>query len=121
MNERLASVLLPESARLIDAVQVIRRNRSRCAVVVSGERVIGVISEGDILRALLNDADVHAPITEWINHGFKFLAEPRPAAALELMRKYGITLVPVLDADFRLTEFITLGDMLAQVQLIPVK
>lgn len=116
MNQQLQQLLLPSSARLIDGMEVIKRNHSRCAIVVSGEKVVGVISEGDILRALLRSTDVHAPVADWVNHSFKFLTSRDTASALELMRTHGITLVPILDRDFRLTDVITLFDVLAAAQ-----
>lgn len=117
MEDRLQSLIVPTSARLIDAVQVIKDNKSRCAVVVDGRKVAGVISEGDIMRALLHGVDVHAPLSDWMNHGFKFLSERDLQAALVLMRKHGITLVPVLDADFGLADVVTVTDVLEQAVL----
>ena len=38
---------------LLDAAEVIEHTRSRSAVVVKETKVVGIISEGDILRALL--------------------------------------------------------------------
>ena len=117
MTDRLDELTLPLSARLIDAAQTIRENRSRCAIVISDERVVGVISEGDILRALLQGAEVHAPVSDWLSHGFKFLETNDFAAAFDLMRRHGITLLPVIDADFHLKDAITLADVLARSQV----
>ncbi len=117
MNDRPDLLIVEASARLIDAIDVIKRNRSRCAVVVEQDKVVGVISEGDVLRALLRDADVHAPIADWLNHGFKFLASFDHAAALELMRIHGISMVPIIDNSFRLQGVITTGDILRRVKL----
>lgn len=116
-DDRLTKLTLPLSARLIDAAYAIRENRTRCAIVLSDDRVVGVISEGDILRALLHGAEVHAPVADWISHGFKFLGEADLQAAFELMRRHGITLVPVIDADFRLQDAISLADVLEKVDL----
>ena len=111
-TQRLASIVIPLSARIIDAAQAIRQNHHRCVIAVSDGKVVGVLSEGDIMRALLHGSDVHGPIADWVSHGFKFLRSPDRQAAFALMRKHGITLVPVLDAAFRLTDVITLIDIL---------
>lgn len=116
-DSALASFVIPLEARLIDAAHAIRESRHRCVIAVSGGKAVGVLSEGDILRALLNGSDVHGPVEAWVSHGFKFLRTNDRQAALALMRQHGITLVPVLDDDFRLYAVITLLDVLADCEL----
>ena len=116
-ESRLASIVIPLSARIIDAAQAIRENRHRCVIAVADGKAVGVLSEGDIMRALLHGTDVHCPIEDWISHGFKFLRTADKAAAFALMRKHGITLVPVLDEDFHLIDVFTLMDVLQDCEL----
>lgn len=117
MDQNLDSLVIPVNARLIDAIQVIKENKNRCAIVVSLDKVVGVISEGDVMRALLHGAGVHSPLEAWVSHGFKFLSEHNYQQALELMRKHGISLIPVLDQEFHLQGVITQGDVLSRVVL----
>ena len=112
MAFEFADYTVAQSATLLDAAEVIERTRSRSAVVVEGEKVVGVISEGDILRALLHGVGVHAPLADFVSHSFKFMDTPDSERALELFKKFGISLVPVLDKDFRLTGVITLYETL---------
>ncbi|TDR76725.1 CBS domain-containing protein [Paludibacterium purpuratum] len=119
MDKALATLVVPSEARLIDAVQVIKENRSRCAIVVSRDKVIGVISEGDVMRALLHGADLHSPLEGWVSLSFKFLREPNYVEALELAKTHGISLIPILDQAFHLTGVITLNDVLNQVIIAP--
>lgn len=117
MEERLSANLIPQELRLIDAIQAIKENRNRCVIVYSGEKVVGVISEGDVMRALLQGADIHSPLEDWLSHDFKFLPAADYQEALELMRKYGITMIPVLDENFVPRDVITLVDILQRVEL----
>ncbi|MEO7083886.1 MAG: CBS domain-containing protein [Gemmatimonadaceae bacterium] len=103
--------------RLLDAAEAIARNRSRCVIVVDGDKVTGVISEGDLVRALLSGSDIHAPLGPFVQVGFKFLERRDLARALELMRVHGISLVPVLNEAFALSDVITLADVLASVSV----
>ena len=103
--------------RLIDAIQAIKENQSRCVMIKSNEKVVGVISEGDVMRALLQGIDIHAPLYDWISYDFKFLKSYDKHLALDLMRKYGITMVPVIDENFMLIEVITLQEILEDVML----
>ena len=84
-------------ATLLDAAEVIEHTRSRSAVVVKETKVVGVISEGDILRALLKGVRVHAPLADFVNHSFKYL--------------------PILDKDFQLIGVMTLHDTLNSSEL----
>lgn len=113
----LTEFMIPASARLVDAADAIEHNHNRAIVVVEGKKVLGIISEGDILRALLRDADIHAPILDFVNFSFKFLKERDVNGALALFRQYGISLIPVVDDNFHFQDVITLGDILSQVTL----
>jgi CBS domain-containing protein len=118
MDDQLSFYLIPLEATLIDAVQVIKENKSRCVFVHSDNKVIGVISEGDVMRALLHGADIHSPIENWLSHDFKFLPDLNYQRALELMSKYGITTIPILDENLNLVNVVTLIDVLERVRLL---
>mgnify|MGYP001192640834 CR=1 FL=1 len=122
MKEKLRKHVIFSGGRIIDAIEAIRETRTRCVVVLEDSKVVGVISEGDIMRALLAGSDVHSSIEGWISRDFKFLSAPRPDKALELMHKYGITMVPVLDASFGLQDVLTVVDILGLAKIQgPVK
>ena len=97
---------------LLDAAEVIEHTRSRSAVVVKEKKVVGVITEGDILRALLKGVRVHAPLADFVNHSFKYLDSPDLERAVELFKEFGIALIPILDKEFKLTGVMTLHDTL---------
>ena len=103
---------IAENATLLQAVERIEKNRSRAVIVESGDKIIGVISEGDIMRALLEGASIHSPIKSFIIYSFKYLTERDMAQAKNLFSKNLITLLPILDNAFRLIDVITLRDIL---------
>lgn len=72
--------------------------------------VIGTLTDGDIRRALCEGIDTAAPVTEAAHTGFAYIdAEARPdVRRIAMMRSRGITLVPVLDRDKRLTRIVDL-------------
>ena len=108
----LRDFVIQRRATLIEAINVINRNRSRTAIVLDGEKVIGTISEGDIMRALLGGADVHARLADFVQVGFRYLNEKNYDKALALMHPSGIMLIPVVDKEFHLKDVITLGEVL---------
>lgn len=113
----LSDFTLEETATLLDAAETIAHNKNRCAVIVSGDKVVGMISEGDIIRALLRGIEVHAPLTLALRKDFKFLRERNLPQALDLFARYGFTLVPVVDEQLRLVDIVTLRDVLPHVAI----
>lgn len=100
---------------LIDAANVISKNYARCVVVMQGDKVIGVLSEGDILRALIQNASTLSPIKTFVNHNFKMLTEKSISKAAEFIKEYGITLIPIVDKDLKLLDVITLQDVMDEL------
>src|SRR5258706_10806166 len=117
MQKDLADFSISCAASLLDAAEAIAKNHSRCVMVVDGTKVVGVVSEGDLVRALLSGTEIHAPLASFIHHAFKFLQSKDLGKALNLMRTHGITLIPILDDGFSLIDVITLPDLLSQVAL----
>lgn len=100
---------------LLEAASVIVANASRCAFVLSEGKVIGTLSEGDILKALLKNVSPYAPIETCINHSFKFLTKRSNEDALKLIREHAITLIPVVDKNMTLKDIITLKEALEKL------
>jgi CBS domain-containing protein len=114
----LSQYTIESSGTLLDAAQAISTNRSRCVIVMSGGKAVGVISEGDLVRALLRGTDVYSPMQSFIHHGISFQAKRDMVQALELFRTRGISLIPILNEELGLEDVITLQQLLAQVKLV---
>jgi arabinose-5-phosphate isomerase len=100
-----------DGATMRDAIALIQKNNSRCVIVLGVEhKVVGVFSEGDVLRAILSGIDVHTPLKTLIKPSFRYLHKRDLVEARKLILG-GITLVPVLDAEFRLVDVLTLRDV----------
>ena len=108
---------IESSGTLLDAAQTIIANHSRCVIVMSAGKAVGVISEGDLVRALLRGTDIYSPMQPFIHHGISFLAKRDMAKSLELFRTRGISLIPILNDEFGLEDVITLQQLLTKVKL----
>ncbi len=96
-----------------DAVLVIQNNLSRCCIVVNNSnKVVGMFSEGDVLRTIMEKMDIHASLKNAMKPSFFYLNSRDLAQASELVKKHGITLIPVIDNEFQLVDIITLFDVL---------
>lgn len=101
-----------DDASMIDAITSIQVNECRCVIVLGEEeRVVGVFSEGDVLRAVLKGIDVHTPLKKLVHPNFKYLHKYNEGEALKII-KSGITLLPVLDENFKLERVVTFKDLL---------
>jgi CBS domain-containing protein len=114
----LCQYTVESNGTLLDVAQAIAANRSRCVIVMSGGKAVGVISEGDLVRALLRGTDIYSPMQSFIHHGISFLPERDMAQALEMFRTRGISLIPILSDELGLEDVITLQQLLAQVKLV---
>jgi arabinose-5-phosphate isomerase len=103
--------------RIVDAIEQIERNQARTVIVVDGERAVGVLSEGDVMRALLKGIDVHAPLTDVVRYDFRYLVEEDWNLALDLMRRHGITLLAIVDERSHLVGAVSLQDVLQRVRI----
>lgn len=114
----MSQYTIESNGTLLDAAQAIAANRSRCVIVMSGGKAVGVISEGDLMRALLRGTDIYSPMQPFIHHGISFLPQRDMAQALELFRTRGISLIPILNDELGLEDVITLQQLLNQVELV---
>lgn len=113
MSENLQKYVVKSTFLIHECVAVIQRNKSRCVVVIDNqEKVIGVLSEGDVLRALIRGVDLHASISGLYVSSFQYLFTKDIKQATVLVKKYGITLVPIVNQDYLLQDIVTIFDVL---------
>jgi CBS domain-containing protein len=112
----LTDFTIGADATLLDAVAKINKNGSRTVLVVEDGKLTGLISEGDVLRALLRGMHPYAPAHEVANRAFRFLASRDREAAFRLFQEHAFGLVPVVDDAFGLVDVITLEQVLAEAR-----
>ncbi|MFB3882420.1 MAG: SIS domain-containing protein [Armatimonadota bacterium] len=103
------------AASLRDALFGITRARAGAAAVVDGDgRLAGIITDGDIRRAVLADDRALGKRAEEVMTSSPKIAGPDEQAveALRLMREYKIADMPVVDSDRRVLGMLNLKDML---------
>ncbi len=108
---------IPASYTLLQAVERIELNDSHPVVVIQDKKVLGLVSQGDIAKALIRGTDLHAPISEATNRSFKFLKQYDEHEAFNIFKERHFTLLPVLNENFELVGVITLSDLLNNATL----
>lgn len=101
-----------------DVIQHFQENKERVAVVLDrSEKVIGAISQGDIIRAFCKGCSVFARIEQAYNPSFLYLQSRDMAEAYKLFRALKITMIPVVDENFMLTDVIKLDDIYEYLEM----
>ncbi len=99
---------------LIDAMRAIDKGAQQIAIITdSHKKLLGVITDGDIRRALLNGAQLEDCVEKYMNSNPVFLAETDTREkALKLMRERVIHQIPIVNERRELLDIWFLDDLL---------
>ena len=95
-----------------EAIFKIQNNKRGDLLVKKKEKIIGTISGGDIMRSLLVSKFLDSSIEKIINYDFKFLKKRDFSRACKIFIDHGVSVIPILGANFELKSVITLKDIL---------
>jgi dTDP-glucose pyrophosphorylase len=111
----LTHVMVREGVTLRQALEAMTKSGKQIVLVVDvDQRLVGVITDGDVRRAMLRGASLDAKVEDVVNRKpLTFPAGLPPAEALALMRERSMRHLPVLDADHRVLDLLRLEDLLA--------
>jgi dTDP-glucose pyrophosphorylase len=114
----METISIHSDACIRDALQKIDRSALGMTVIVSSDgRAEGVVSDGDIRRALLAGAMLDDSVSPFVSREFfSVTPEASRAAVLDLMQARGIRQIPIVDADGRLHGMHTLANILGMVE-----
>ena len=105
--------LIDENETLDIAIKKILVNSMRTVLVqAKNKKIIGVFSEGDIIRSILQKKNLNSPAYKVMNKSFKYLLDvENNDKAREIFIKHNISLLPVISKNFKLLNIITLKDL----------
>ncbi len=114
-GSEVSRLVIETSAILRDALRALDAGAEAIVFVCEPEtrRVVGAITDGDLRRALLRNADLDStPVTEVMQRNFSSVSSTTGRAeVLDLMRARRIGQLPILDAEGRLCGLHTIGRM----------
>jgi len=100
---------------LKDAILEISSKKLGATLVVDGKRLIGIITDGDLRRALEKGATLETKVRDIMTENPKKIEEDAYAEeALKEMERHKITVLPVVDREGRLKGIIHLHDILGR-------
>jgi dTDP-glucose pyrophosphorylase len=101
-------------ASILDAMEAINAGAVEIAIVVDGEgRLLGLLSDGDIRRAILNGFTLEAPIAGIVNR--RPLSLPESATREEIlaaMGRHSIRQIPLVDEQGRVKQIAWITDLI---------
>ena len=112
MNKNL--ILIDFDKNIQDALEIIILNKSRTIFISKNNKVVGTISEGDILRALFEKKNLQTPLKNIINKNFKYLDKDSHSLNLakKIFKKYSVLVVPVINEKGALVSVYNIEDVI---------
>jgi dTDP-glucose pyrophosphorylase len=114
MKRDLDALMIRPGASLREAMVAIDQGSAAIALVVGSEGyLVGVLSDGDIRRALIHGASLNEPVDPYVSKDPAVLPGGFDrAAALDLMRARRLSQIPEVDAEGRLIGLHVLHEVL---------
>jgi len=114
-------VLIHKSKNLVEGLQRLNklRNLSRLIlfVVDDNEKVVGSVTDGDIRRSIIAEQNLQKTLGEIANPDFKRLYQKDSYQSFEKYRKSDIKILPILNSEEKMVDFIDLEYTKAQLPL----
>lgn len=118
MSKHLEKYCISESETVISAIERIEQNDMRSVFVIQEDgRVVGVVSQGDILRAIIMGSNLYIQVNKIMTTSFTYLRKKDIKQAIKLFKTHYFSLIPVLTDDFKLKDVILFTDLINILEL----
>jgi D-glycero-alpha-D-manno-heptose-7-phosphate kinase len=108
LNDSFKDLLIHEKESVLSAVSRIEASRIQCVFVMSPKNVLlGLISNGDLRRYLLQGGNLQSPVTECMNVNFRSVKEDASSEDLLKLLDLGFCVIPKLDQKGCLIDLVT--------------
>lgn len=113
----LSKYCISENYNIVEAIAAIENCKERNILVLNeSSKLVGVLSQGDILKAILKGIDMYANVTQIYSKSFIYLNERNIAKAIKIVKNKNINLIPVIDDNFEIIDVITINDILIHLE-----
>ena len=110
--KNLNKYIVKENETLNYVSEKILSNNTRTVFVQKKSKIVGVITEGDILRSIVNNNSINVCASDIMNKTFKFLEKKDNQQAVKIFKKLKITVIPILDNNMKLKDIIEPWDVM---------
>jgi CBS domain-containing protein len=113
MNKNLTQYCIYETETIIDAIERIEQNNMRTIFVLnSSDKVVGVVSQGDILRSMIDGSSLYGQVNKIMTTSFAYLTSKDLNKAIGLFKTKYFSLIPILSNNFKLKDVILFTDLI---------
>ena len=109
-HEKLDGYIVPPDLSVLRAMEAIDRNGKGIVYVCKEHMLKGVLTDGDVRRHILRGGSLQETVITIANRSPKCLQEEYKEQAYELMRRYQIRSVPILDNGGRIVQIVFLQE-----------
>jgi CBS domain-containing protein len=106
-----------EKCNIGDVLRSVLASHERTTFAIDdNSKLVGVFSEGDLLRLLWKGVDIESPASAYLNHNPFFILESstnKNKEAINLFIKHGLVLVPVIDSERKLIEVLSIRTIIS--------
>ena len=109
---------MPIDALIREVIAVIDRGAAQIALVTEKDRLIGIVTDGDVRRGLLRGESLDAPVTNIMRRDFRSLpANATADEALVLMQRETLHQIPAIDENGKVIHLFLLEDLIKPQKL----
>ena len=118
----MTPAMVPQTATLREVISYLGNDTIQersCVLVVQGHQLVGLVTDRDAIRLLVNGVDLDTPICQHMNDSLTVLPVNETSSALDildLMRQRQIHHVPLVDIDQRPVRLISIGSLQQSLQ-----
>lgn len=103
---------ITRQSSIIEALKKIDNNKKGFLIVMDGLKVVGVLTDGDLRRAIIKGKNVTDSIQGVYKKDFSSLnVRDNPYLVIDIFKNEAINFLPIVDDDFKLVNIITKKNM----------
>ncbi len=120
MLDKIKNRVVSPSVSLLDAMKIMDAQKNKVLLVFSGEKFEGMLTIGDIQRAIIKSTSLSSPISEILdkNKIYGYLTDSE-SKIREQMRRLRAECMPILDEDGNLSDVLFWKDVFGSVSKPP--
>ncbi len=108
--------IVHKEEKLNSIVEKILINGHRAVIVVEKNKVLGSISEGDILKSIMYKKSINTTALNLMNKSFKFLTKKDDDKIKKMFINHLVTLIPIVNTNMILKDLVTLEKFLKSLK-----
>ncbi len=107
----IKKIIIDENITIREAIRILDKTAKRILFVCDNNNLKGVITDGDIRRWILRNGDLSAKSKEITNYEPKYITKTEKSQAKELMKKYSVNAIPIVNINREIESVIFWDDL----------